>query len=435
MFFLTGKKRQTHLRRNATQMNKSSTSYRLLHTADWHLGKMLNDQSRDEEHAQFLEWLLLTVKENEVDAIVLAGDVFDSANPPQSALSRYYNFVSALFRQGNCAFVVVGGNHDSSAQLEAPKTALHALNTHVAGHLAENPVDRILHLPDSENPRVAVAMIPFLRDRDLRVGKDGEGANEIRDQLVSGIKKRYEETMDAAQGLKCPVVATGHLTVSGASTSDSEREIHIGGLGAVESDIFPAEFSYIALGHLHRPQASDPHGRIRYAGSPIALSFSEADDKKEVRILDVAPAEVTHFGIPIPVFRKLSQIRTTMAELDQAFAAIDTAPSTLRPWVEVVVEDAGLETDLVARVHSLSEGKPFDVLKILRGKTAVISGMTVGEASDDEAIESLLEEPTRVFEHLLEEHQNLTEEETESLKTTFQILLDRSNQPYPESLK
>ena len=415
--------------------NKTSDCYRLLHTADWHLGKMLNDQSRDEEHAQFLEWLLLAVKEHEVDAIVLAGDVFDSANPPQSALSRYYNFVSALFRQGNCAFAVVGGNHDSSAQLEAPKNALHALNTHVAGHLAENPMDRILRLPDSKNPRVAVAMIPFLRDRDLRVGKNGEGADEIREQLVSGIKKRYEEAAIAIETLKCPVLATGHLTVSGASASDSEREIHIGGLGAVGPDIFPEEFGYIALGHLHRPQATDPYGRIRYAGSPIALSFSEADDKKEVRILDITPDGIIHFGLSIPVFRKLTQIRTTKAGLEQALASIDAATSALRPWVEVVVEDAGLETDLVERVRSLSEGKHFDVLKILRGKNAVISGMAVGEASDDEAIERLLEAPSRVFEHLLDEHRNLTEEETDSLKTTFQILIERSQQFEPANLK
>ena len=416
-------------------MKKTIKSYRLLHTADWHLGKMLNDQSRDEEHAQFLEWLLLTVKDHEVDAIVLAGDVFDSANPPQSALSRYYNFISELFRQGNCAFAVVGGNHDSSAQLEAPKKALHALNAHVAGHLAENPVDRILRLPDCENPRVAIAMIPFLRDRDLRLGKDGDGADEIRDQLVSGIKNRYEEAAAALKDLRYPVIATGHLTVAGASASDSEREIHIGGLGAVGPHIFPAEFGYIALGHLHRPQATDAPGRVRYAGSPIALSFSEADDEKEVRILDITPAGITHFGLSIPVFRKLTQIRTTKAALEQALASIVAAPSALRPWIEVVVEDAGLETDLVERVRSLCEGKPFDVLKILRGKTAVISGMAVGEASDDEAIESLLEAPARVFEHLLEEHQNLTEEETDSLKTTFQILHDLSQQTEAASLK
>jgi exonuclease SbcD len=406
-------------------------SYRLLHTADWHLGKLLNDQSRDEEHARFLGWLLEVVKQHEVDAIVLAGDVFDSANPPQSALGRYYDFVSALFRQGNCALAIISGNHDSAAQLEAPRRALHALNVHVTGFLAENPQQRILLLPDERNPRVAIAMLPFLRDRDLRVGKAGEGADEIRTQIVAGIKNRYEEAANAAQHLTCPVIATGHLTVVGASTSDSERDIHIGGLGAVTSDSFPAAFSYVALGHLHRPQATDGAGRVRYAGSPIALSFSEAEDAKEVRILDVTDAGLDHYSIPIPIFRKLSQVLTTQAGLEQALAPFDTVIGDLRPWLEVVVEDATLEEDLVERVRSLSDGKAFDVLKVLRGKSAPVIGMAVGEATDDEAIESLLDQPVQVFEHLLGEHEQLSEEEIGSLKTAFAVLVDLDKQSEP----
>lgn len=405
---------------------KPTGSYRILHTADWHLGKLLNDQSRDEEHARFLDWLLEVVKDHEIDAIVLAGDVFDSANPPQSALARYYDFVSGLFRQGDCTLAVIAGNHDSAAQLEAPKQALHALNVHVTGFLAEDPSRRILILPDESNPRVAIAMIPFLRDRDLRVGKIGEGADEIRSQIVAGIKNHYEEAAKAAQELKCPVIATGHLTVAGSSTSDSEREIHIGGLGAVTSDSFPGAFSYVALGHLHRPQATDVSGRIRYAGSPIALSFSEAEDAKEVRILDVTDTGIEQFSIPIPAFRKLSQVRTTQADLALALAPFDAVTGDLRPWLEVVVEDAALEEDLVERVRSLSEGKAFDVLKVLRGKSSPISGMAVGEATDDEAIESLLDQPVRVFEHLLGEHKQLSKEEIENLKTAFAELVERN---------
>ena len=274
-------------------------------------------------------------------------------------------------------------------------------------------------------------MLPFLRDRDLRVGKAGEGADEIRDQIVAGIKNRYEEAAKAAQDLTCPVIATGHLTVVGASTSDSERDIHIGGLGAVTSDSFPAAFSYVALGHLHRPQATDGAGRVRYAGSPIALSFSEAEDAKEIRILDVTDAGLDHYSIPIPIFRKLSQVRTTQAGLEKALAPFDTVIGDLRPWLEVVVEDAALEEDLVERVRSLSEGKAFDVLKVLRGKSAPIIGMTVGEATDDEAIESLLDQPVRVFEHLLGEHEQLSEEEIGSLKTAFAVLVDLDKQSEP----
>lgn len=403
-------------------------SYRLLHTADWHLGKLLNDQSRDDEHARFLEWLLKVVVEQEVDAIILAGDVFDSANPPQSALARYYDFVSELYRQGACTLAVIAGNHDSATQLEAPKQVLSALNVHVSGFLAESVEKRILLLPDETNPRVAVAMLPFLRDRDLRVGKAGETAEEIRSQLAAGISNCYEETANAATHVKCPIVATGHLTVVGASSSDSEREIHIGGLGAVSSDTFPSEFSYVALGHLHRPQAMDAAGRVRYSGSPIALSFGEAGDVKEVRILDVSDSGVSQYGLPIPVFRKLKQIRTTQAELEQTLASFDLKSEELRPWLEVIVEDAALEQDLVERVRVLAQGKAFDVLKVLRGKSAPVIGMAAGEATDEEAIESLLDDPERVFDHLLGDHTLLCEDEIGLLKTAFAVLVDLDKQ-------
>jgi exonuclease SbcD len=403
---------------------KPAGTYRLLHTADWHLGKMLKDQSRDAEHALFLDWLLKVVKEHEIDTILLAGDVFDSTNPPQSALGRYYDFVSALFRQGNCGMAIISGNHDSPAQLEAPKQALHALNVHVTGFLADDPQQRILLLPDAGKPRLAIAMLPFLRDRDLRVGKAGEGADEIRSQIAAGIKDRYEEAAKAAEHLPYPVIATGHLTVLGASPSDSERDIHIGGLGAVTSDIFPTAFVYVALGHLHRPQATDGAGRVRYAGSPIALSFSEAEDAKEVRILDVTDAGLEHYGMPIPIFRKLAQIRTTQAGLERALGTVDLVRGDLRPWLEVIVEDAALEEDLLERVRSLSAGKSFDVLKVSRGALTPISGMVAGKATDDEAIESLLEQPTRVFGHLLSELTTLNEAEIQSLQTAFALLVD-----------
>lgn len=408
---------------------KSRDSFRILHTADWHLGKLLNDQSREQEHARFLAWLLAAVEEHRVDAIVLAGDVFDTANPPQGALSQYFNFVSGLFRQGDCALVLIAGNHDSAAQLEAPKHALHALNVHVVGFLADKPEARILYLPDEAEPKVAIAMMPFLRDRDLRVGKAGESSDEIRGQIVEGIRLRYAEAAAAVKpGTTCPVVATGHLTVLGAKTSDSERDIHIGGLGAVTSEAFPDTFAYVALGHLHRPQATDTAGRVRYAGSPISLSFSEAGDDKEVRILDVGDNSIAQYGLPIPVFRRLVQIRSTNADLGKVIAEYDFQSGEFPTWVEVVVEDASLEDDLQERVCKIAEGRSVEVLKVLRGRPAAQVGMTAKDASDDEAIENLLIHPDRVFEHLLGQHKQLEAEDVEKLKTAFALLKDLDTQ-------
>ena len=404
---------------------KSKDAFRILHTADWHLGKLLNDQTRDEEHQLFLTWLLAAIKEHAVDAIILAGDVFDTANPPQSALGRYYDFVSALFHQGDCVLAVIAGNHDSAAQLEAPRQALQALHVHVVGFLAETPAARLLALPNAQDPKVLLAMLPFLRDRDLRTGKAGESADDIRAQIVAGIRERYAEAAAVveAAAVNCPAVATGHLTVLGAKTSDSERDIHIGGLGAITAESFPATFAYVALGHLHRPQA-DPAGRVRYAGSPIALSFSEAEDAKEVRILDVIMGGITQYALPIPVFRRLVQVRTTVAGLEEAIKAIKAGTGALRTWVEVVVEDAILEDDLNERVLKLAEQQGVEVLKVLRGGAASLTGMSAGSSTDDEAIDTLLDQPVQVFGHLLEQHKELTEAETEQLKATFAVLLD-----------
>ena len=407
-------------------INKSNDTFRVLHTADWHLGKTLNDQSRDEEHELFLNWLLKIIDEGAGDVMVIAGDVFDSANPPQSAQTQYYNFVSQLYKNTNCSLIVTAGNHDSPLQLEAPRQVLQALNTHVVGFLPEDPAFRLIVLPSLENPRLVIAAIPFLRDRDLRKGYAGQDEKDIQQALITGITKHYEETAEAAakwskEGV--PILATGHLTVMGTSKSDSEREIHIGGLGAVSTDVFPDIFSYVALGHLHRPQT--PSNRVCYSGSPIALSFSEADDTKEVQILDFADGTLKeHIPIPVPVFRRLAQIRTSWDDLSETISSFNSDAGELETWVEVVIKDAGLSEDINETVQNLAARRDFKVLKVLRESATLPESMRIGDQSDDEAIETLLDDPTKVFEYQLEQEANMNEDEKKELKIAFAQLLD-----------
>jgi len=404
--------------------SKPKDSYRLLHTADWHLGKTLNDQSREEEHTLFLEWLLTSIDQYEVDAVLLAGDVFDSANPPQSALSLYYNFVAELYKRGTCSLAVISGNHDSAALLEAPKQALRALNVHVTGTMAEDQSDRLLLLEKDGSPRLAIAMLPFLRDRDLRIGRAGESRDEITRELTTGIAQRYREASNALPA-GIPAIAAGHLTVTGAKTSDAEREIHIGGLGSVTADIFPKEFSYVALGHLHRPQSAGSAEHVRYSGSPIPLSFSEYTDEKEVRVLDVTSKGITHHGLEIPLFRHLSQIHTTVASLEKDLKGFKPQSGELKAWVEVVVEDASLQDDLNEHVRTLTEKASFDVLKVLRGRTQAVVGPSAGEISDDEAIDELLSDQKSVFDLRLSQEVSLSDKELDELRSAFAELLER----------
>ncbi|MEL6105609.1 MAG: exonuclease SbcCD subunit D C-terminal domain-containing protein [Planctomycetota bacterium] len=409
--------------------DKPTNSYRVLHTADWHLGKSLNERSRALEHQRFLEWMLAAVRSYQVDAIVLAGDVFDSSHPPQDALASYFDFVSDLYRQSDCRLLVIAGNHDSPSLLEAPRRALAALKTDVHGFLQDSASERIALLPNADAPRVAVAMVPFLRDRDLRVGRAGEDAKTIRQQLVAGIKGRYDETASAFKEMRLsvPLLGTGHLTVAGGRESSSERGIHIGGLGAIQAKAFSRHYDYVALGHLHRPQACEPSERVCYSGSPIALSFSESEDIKEVRLIDISEHGLTSSSVQLPVFRRLAQIRAAESELEAVMRSFDAEPGELPTWVEVIVENCSLGDDLNDQIRAIAEDCDFEVLKVIRESSQSVERLAAADGSDDESAVSLLEKPQEVFQHLLDQHE-LTAEDRESLGNAFSILVDLHSQ-------
>lgn len=405
---------------------KPAGAYRVLHTADWHLGKLLGDLSREEEHARFFGFLLETIVAEEIDALVVAGDVFDSANPPQSALRQYYEFLSKLFAARECAVVIVGGNHDSPAQLESPSDVLKTLRATVVGKSRDDP---LVLLPDGKNPRLAVAAIPFLRDRDLRSGQMGQGAEAIKKALVEGIAQRYAEAGEAVAGLAIPALATGHLTVAGATVSDSERDIHVGGLGTVSAKIFPQVFDYVALGHLHRPQSCGEFEHVRYSGSPIPLSFSEALDTKSVRVIDFdGSGLVAQFGIKLPMWRRLVQMRAKRAELADELASGVELEGDLRTWVEVVVEDPVAGENVLELVREAADGKEFDVIRVICARKRSVTGVREGEIDAESGEENLLGDPLEVFGLRLDREDTFEEGEREALQLAFRQVLERHNE-------
>ena len=407
---------------------KPMGAYRVVHTADWHLGKMLGEHSRAEEHARFLRFLLQSIGEQAVDLLIVAGDIFDSANPPQSAEAQYYNFLSELFSQGGCAVIVVAGNHDSPAHLEAPRQILKALGAHVMGAWPSIPNEVIVPLPDAKSPQLVVAAVPFLRDRDVRTGQSGQSSAEIQQALVEGITRRYAEAAEAAkpwseQGI--PLLAIGHLTVNGATPSASERAIHVGGLGAVSGDCFPAVFDYVALGHLHRPQSAGGREQVVYAGSPIPLSFGEVEDQKSVRLLDFAGGKlISQTTLPVPVARRLAQICTSRQTLDADMAAFQPGASELAAWVEVVIADPVAGENLYGRAQELAAGRGFEVIRVVNTSSPVASGPGASDPGSITNSVNLLAEPAKVFAHRLAQEQALTPEEREGLVTVFQELLN-----------
>lgn len=398
---------------------------RILHTADWHLGARLVERDRLPEQAAFLDWLIETLRSEKIDALLLSGDVFDAANPPQDAIALYFDFLKRLADLKTVKAVITGGNHDSASHLNAPRELLRRFDVHVFGHAGDNIVDL---------GGAVVAAVPFLRERDLRQSNAGETITDVQSQVRTAIRDHYAAQLTACQAIakERPVIAMGHLTVLGATTSDSERDIHIGNLGSVGADIFTG-FNYSALGHLHRPQRVAGQETVRYSGSPLALSFSEATDVKSVVIIETESAACTaerggtqnsvsknsslRFHnlcgvkikvLPAPITQALVRVKANRATL-----AADLANVPAEAWAEVTVRLDAPEPDLDRQVREAAAAR-FEVLKVLADlpTTALTSWQPAGPALSEL-------QPREVFRELLKEKQI----EGEELSAVFDELL------------
>lgn len=396
---------------------------RIVHTADWHLGARLIDRERHAEHAAFLDWFLERLLELKPDLLIVAGDIFDSATPPQEALNLYYRFLARLAATVRCQVLILGGNHDSPATLHAPRDILGALSIRVIATPPADPAEALIELPDA-----IVCAVPFLRERDLRTAAPGQSADEVAALLRTQIALHYRTIHDAARSVAGPrlLIATGHLTAVGSQVSTSERSIHIGNLGAVEAACFDG-FAYTALGHIHRPQSVGASDLARYAGSPISLSFSEVDAPKEIRVLDLAAGALTHRALPVPNFRPLLRLTTTTAALKTDLARYHAAPvtSSLEPWIELTVTDGRAHPDLDRQVREAADGLNLRVLKLL---TPTLSATDQSTASATAAPAPALSDlqPEQVFAARLQtEGIDPASDEGRALALTFDHLLSR----------
>lgn len=337
---------------------------KLLHTADWHLGKKLEQSERTDEHQDFLNWLISTLIKESIDVLVIAGDIFDTGIPPNTALALYYRFLRQVKNTGCHDVIIIGGNHDSIMTLEAPKELLHYFNVHIIGGVPEIFSDQIIVINDSQGePELVVCAVPFLRDRDIRLSIAGESHAERESRIKQGIEAHYHNFIPYLKGYKAagiPVIATGHLFAAGSSTSESEKEIHVGNLGQVKGDQFPAEFDYVALGHIHRPQVINQMQHIRYSGSPIPLSFSENDDRKQVLILEFNPRQFLKISThEVPCTRKLIRIKGDLETVKSKLRLLQDPGLKYPAWIEVQVMTDKTIIDLEEQLAEIKLKLPF----------------------------------------------------------------------------
>lgn len=357
---------------------------RLVHTSDWHLGHSLKEVGRDHEHAAFLRWLLDTCAREQADALVITGDVFDTATPPASAERMWFELLASARRACPAMDVIaIAGNHDSPARLGAPATVLRELGVHVIGALPRTPsgeldLSRIL-IPVAGG-RGLVAAVPFLRPTDVPPGVADPLARIYGDVLAAA---REARRVDQA------LVVLGHLYVAGAETSAlSERRVSIGGQESASLRLFPDDISYVALGHMHRAQRVG-RDTIRYAGAPLAMSLDEARYRHQVVVVDFSGSAVTDLRIlDVPQVNDILRIPAHgAATLEDALAAIAALPARLpgddpaRPYLEVVVALARPEPRLRTRIEAALEGKRPRLLQLraeLSGDGAALGDRSVG---------------------------------------------------------
>ena len=344
---------------------------RVLHTADWHLGQhFLTGQERLTEQRAFLDWLLTTVQAEGVEALVLAGDVFDTTTPSHAAQELYYDFLVRLQGTACRDVVIVGGNHDSPTLLNASRRLLRALRIHVVGGVPTDPSEQLISLAGaSGQPGLVVAAVPFLRDRDLRLSVAGETPDERQLRIRDSIAGHYQTLSehDLVRRLReqdVPVLATGHLYAAGGEAREgAERDVHIGGLGVIAAEHFPSTFDYVALGHLHRPQVVGGRAHIRYSGSPVPLSFTEADDKQQVLLLDFAGAGApTITPLAVPVARRLQRFHGELDEVEAAILAYDNEAFSLVAWADVLVRSDEPSPEVQRRVQAALKERRDQVL-------------------------------------------------------------------------
>ena len=368
---------------------------KILHTSDWHLGQSLNQFDRSFEHTQFLEWLLNTLESEQIDALLIAGDVFDNTNPSAASQTQLYQFLTqARRRVPHLGIVMTAGNHDSPGRLEAPAPFLSLFDACVVGQIGRTTdgvdFNRIVVPVKNHTGQVGAWCIamPFLRPSDVpRI----EGA---ADPYMAGIEALYARAYEFAVNKRCAgqaIIALGHCHITGGKVSeDSERRIVIGGAEALSVNVFDPGIAYVALGHLHLAQKVGGDETRRYCGSPLPMSFSEMDYKHQVVMVELEGDKVTTTReIKIPRSVELLRVPKQAAPLTDVLAALEALnlPDVQQeqwPYLQVRVQLSQPEPGLRAQVEAALADKPVRLVRIETTNVHTGSSTPMPEVSIDE---------------------------------------------------
>jgi exonuclease SbcD len=398
---------------------------KILHTSDWHIGKQLHKIDLSAEISFFLDWLINTVEKENIDLLLVAGDLFDQANPSQAAHKIYYDFLKRMLPL-NCKIIITGGNHDSAAVINAPKALLEVLDVTVVGGAPEELEDLFISV-EVDGVDLVVAAVPYLKDKDIRKSAPGESYSDKIEQIKAGLAAYFEKVnthyIENHKGKK--FIVMGHLFVQGAIVSkDSERDIQIGNQAGIEQAIFGNEPDYVALGHIHKPYAVSKKKEIHYSGSPVSFSFSEREDIKQVNIIDLSASDLSVRIIPVPKFRALL---TFEGSFEQVRARVLSYEHQL-PLVtlgEFIIKEQSDSTGLKGKVEDLMLDHEVEGLKIVKRRYEFKDNKSKASDAFNDSVDVADVSPRDMFEKRLEIESKYSDEEIKEFKNAFQEILEQ----------
>lgn len=398
---------------------------KILHTSDWHIGRTLHGRKRYDEYEAFLNWLAGLIEDKDIDVLLVSGDIFDNSTPTNHAQSLYYRFLCRVASSPHRNVVITAGNHDSPSFLNAPRELLKFLNIHVVGCAAESPRDELIMIagPDDET-QLIICAIPYLRDRDIRTAEAGESVEDKERKIIEGIRTHYRLVCEAAEQKRIqhnkplPVVAMGHLFAAGGQTVDGDgvRELYIGSLAQVRSDVFPESIDYLALGHLHVPQRIGGSDFIRYCGSPLPIGFGEAQQKKSVVLVEFSENIPKVATITVPCFQELKIIRgdwqTIIRDLDELKFRRSNA------WLEIIYEGDEIIGNLRMLLDEAVTGSNLEIRTIKNNRVLELAMKSMDK---EETLDDL--DVTDVFKRCLVSHEIPEDQHQELLNAYHEIIL------------
>ena len=348
---------------------------KILHTSDLHLGKNLYGKPRIDEFSQTLNRLIDVIKKDDIDVLLIAGDVFDSSMPALDAQKLYYDFLAKLAKTKLQHTVIIAGNHDSPNFLKAADPLLSALNIHIVSSINVENIDKeiIILKNDDAIPYLIVSAIPYLRERDIRRILIDENEDEVhaeyRKAVIAHIKKvsdkaflKQEEILNDYH-IKVPVIAMAHLFMIGDAISDRDtaRDLFVGSLCPIEADAFDARYDYIALGHLHSGHKIKQKEYIRYSGTLLPLNFGE-QDTKHACLIEFNDDNKKLSLIPFPPIKNLIRIK---GDLNVISERLKELKKENKPFmVEILLEGQEDAITIKNRIDNLTSATLIEILRI-----------------------------------------------------------------------